>query len=163
MEYTDGPVVPVARSSPPPRSSSTKASIMPPSTRMSVPPPLRTRRPTSPTTSPSTRRTASRAYGRCCAWPVSKTPNGQAHQAGGHPDMPVSELRKWSFDNGIRPCSSPISADLAFIKTMPGATVERAVPARRCISSCRPIPGSSPSASPTRVISRRSPPKRCAR
>ena len=79
------------------------------------------------------------------------------------PDMPVSELRKWSFDNGTPAVFITDQPDLPFIKSMPGAPSSRAARARRCISSCRPIPGSSPSASPMRVTSPRSHPRPCAR
>lgn len=41
------------------------------------------------------------------------------------PNMPVSELRKWSFDNGTDAVFITDQRDLAFIKTLPGATVEQ--------------------------------------
>lgn len=41
------------------------------------------------------------------------------------PNMPVSELRKWSFDNGTDAVFITNQRDLAFIKTLPGATVEQ--------------------------------------
>ena len=40
-------------------------------------------------------------------------------------NMPVSELRKWSFDNGTDAVFITDQRDLAFIKTLPGATVEQ--------------------------------------
>lgn len=79
------------------------------------------------------------------------------------PDMPVSELRKWSFDNGTPPCSSRISRIFRSSSRCREPPSSRAARARRCISSCRPIPGSSPSASPMRVTSPRSHPRPCAR
>jgi len=44
------------------------------------------------------------------------------------PDMPVSELRKWSFDNGTPAVFITDQPDLPFIKSMPGATVEPCSP-----------------------------------
>ncbi|WEV63281.1 WYL domain-containing protein [Bifidobacterium sp. ESL0732] len=41
------------------------------------------------------------------------------------PDVPVAELRKWSFDNGTPTVFITDKPDLPFIKTLPGATVER--------------------------------------
>ena len=41
------------------------------------------------------------------------------------PNMPVSELRKWSFDNGTDAVFITDQRDLAFIKTLSGATVEQ--------------------------------------
>ena len=41
------------------------------------------------------------------------------------PDVPASELRKWSFDNGTDAVFITDQRDLAFIKTLPGATVEQ--------------------------------------
>ncbi|WEV41345.1 WYL domain-containing protein [Bifidobacterium sp. ESL0682] len=40
------------------------------------------------------------------------------------PDVPVAELRKWSFDNGTPTVFVTDQPDLPFIKTLPGATVE---------------------------------------
>ncbi|WEV65014.1 MULTISPECIES: WYL domain-containing protein [unclassified Bifidobacterium] len=40
------------------------------------------------------------------------------------PDVPVAELRKWSFDNGTSTVFITDKPDLPFIKTLPGATVE---------------------------------------
>ncbi|WEV68546.1 WYL domain-containing protein [Bifidobacterium sp. ESL0775] len=40
------------------------------------------------------------------------------------PDVPVAELRKWSFDNGTPTVFVTDKPDLPFIKTLPGATVE---------------------------------------
>ncbi|WEV52230.1 WYL domain-containing protein [Bifidobacterium sp. ESL0704] len=40
------------------------------------------------------------------------------------PDVPVAELRKWSFDNGTSTVFITDKPDLAFTKTLPGATVE---------------------------------------
>lgn len=39
--------------------------------------------------------------------------------------MPVSELRKWSFDNGTAAVFITNQADLPFIDRLPGATVEQ--------------------------------------
>ena len=40
------------------------------------------------------------------------------------PNMPISELRKWSFDNGTAAVFITDQHDLPFIKTLPGATIE---------------------------------------
>lgn len=40
------------------------------------------------------------------------------------PDVPVSELRKWSFDNGTECVFITDSKDLPFVKTLAGASVE---------------------------------------
>lgn len=40
------------------------------------------------------------------------------------PDVPVGELRQWSFDNGTAAVFVTDQGDLPFIKTLPGATVE---------------------------------------
>ncbi|MBB2954805.1 putative DNA-binding transcriptional regulator YafY [Bifidobacterium commune] len=40
------------------------------------------------------------------------------------PDVPVSELRKWSFDNGTPTVFITDKRDLPFVKTLSGATVE---------------------------------------
>ncbi|MCI1832133.1 MAG: WYL domain-containing protein [Bifidobacterium sp.] len=40
------------------------------------------------------------------------------------PDVPISELRKWSFDNGTAAVFITDTPDLHFIKTLPGAGVE---------------------------------------
>ncbi|MDC7284438.1 WYL domain-containing protein [Bifidobacterium thermophilum] len=40
------------------------------------------------------------------------------------PDVPVSELRKWSFDNGTQTVFITDQPDLPFTKRLPGATVE---------------------------------------
>ena len=40
------------------------------------------------------------------------------------PDMPLSELRKWSFDNGTAASFITDAKDMAFVKNLPGATVE---------------------------------------
>lgn len=94
---------------------------MPPPTRMSVPPPLRTRRPTSPKTRP-----IDKANGKPRIWQVLRLariekaelvkPTKQINI----PNMPVSELRKWSFDNGTDAVFITDQRDLAFIKTLPG-------------------------------------------
>ena len=41
------------------------------------------------------------------------------------PNMPVSELRKWSFDNGTEAVFITDQRELPFIKTLSGATVEQ--------------------------------------
>lgn len=41
------------------------------------------------------------------------------------PNMPVSELRKWSFDNGTDAVFITDQRDLAFIKTLPGRRTMR--------------------------------------
>ncbi len=40
------------------------------------------------------------------------------------PDMPVSELRKWSFDNGTATCFVTDSKNAPFIENLPDATVQ---------------------------------------
>ena len=40
------------------------------------------------------------------------------------PDVPISELRKWSFDNGTQTCFITDEPDLNFLKSLSGATVE---------------------------------------
>ena len=40
------------------------------------------------------------------------------------PDVPVSELRKWSFDNGTETCFMTDETELNFLKNLSGATVE---------------------------------------
>lgn len=40
------------------------------------------------------------------------------------PDVPISELRKWSFDNGTVAAFVTDQADLPFIKNLPGASIE---------------------------------------
>ncbi|EPI50010.1 helix-turn-helix transcriptional regulator [Gardnerella pickettii] len=40
------------------------------------------------------------------------------------PDVPVSELRKWSFDNGTQTCFITDEPDLNFLKSLSGATIE---------------------------------------
>ncbi|RSX53818.1 WYL domain-containing protein [Bifidobacterium goeldii] len=40
------------------------------------------------------------------------------------PDMPVGELRKWSFDNGTPAVFITDEPDLSFVRSLPGATVE---------------------------------------
>ena len=40
------------------------------------------------------------------------------------PDVPISELRKWSFDNGTAAAFVTDQADLPFIKNLPGASIE---------------------------------------
>lgn len=40
------------------------------------------------------------------------------------PDVPISELRKWSFDNGTQTCFITDGPDLNFLKSLSGATVE---------------------------------------
>lgn len=40
------------------------------------------------------------------------------------PDVPISELRKWSFDNGTQTCFITDESDLNFLKSLSGATVE---------------------------------------
>ena len=51
------------------------------------------------------------------------------------PNMPVSELRKWSFDNGTVPtrCSSPISAIWHSSRHCRALPSNNAVPVKRCI------------------------------
>ncbi|PKY96741.1 YafY family protein [Gardnerella vaginalis] len=39
-------------------------------------------------------------------------------------DVPISELRKWSFDNGTQTCFITDEPDLNFLKSLSGATVE---------------------------------------
>ncbi|PST46025.1 WYL domain-containing protein [Bifidobacterium callitrichos] len=39
------------------------------------------------------------------------------------PDMPLSELRKWSFDNGTAAAFITDTKDMSFVKNLPGATV----------------------------------------
>lgn len=40
------------------------------------------------------------------------------------PDVPVSELRKWSFDNGTETCFITDETELNFLKNLSGATME---------------------------------------
>lgn len=40
------------------------------------------------------------------------------------PDVPISEFRKWSFDNGTQTCFITDEPDLNFLKSLSGATVE---------------------------------------
>lgn len=40
------------------------------------------------------------------------------------PDVPISELRKWSFDNGTQTCFITDEPDLNFLKSLSDATVE---------------------------------------
>lgn len=40
------------------------------------------------------------------------------------PDVPISELRKWSFDNGTQTCFITDEPDLNLLKSLSGATVE---------------------------------------
>ncbi|MFP1711273.1 helix-turn-helix transcriptional regulator [Gardnerella vaginalis] len=40
------------------------------------------------------------------------------------PDVPISELRKWSFDNGTQTCFITDEPDLNFLKSLSGATLE---------------------------------------
>ncbi|MDK7063140.1 helix-turn-helix transcriptional regulator [Gardnerella vaginalis] len=40
------------------------------------------------------------------------------------PDVPIIELRKWSFDNGTQTCFITDEPDLNFLKSLSGATVE---------------------------------------
>lgn len=40
------------------------------------------------------------------------------------PDAPVSELRQWSFDNGTAAAFVTDRAGFAFVKALPGASVE---------------------------------------
>lgn len=40
------------------------------------------------------------------------------------PDVPVSELRKWNFDNGTEAMFVTDGKDLSFVSSLPGATVE---------------------------------------
>lgn len=40
------------------------------------------------------------------------------------PDVPISELRKWSFDNGTQTCFITDEPDLNFLKSLSGATIE---------------------------------------
>lgn len=40
------------------------------------------------------------------------------------PDVPISELRKWSFDNGTQTCFITDEPDLNFLTSLSGATVE---------------------------------------
>ena len=49
------------------------------------------------------------------------------------PDVPVSELRKWNFDNGTPAVFITDQPHLPFIKTLSGATVESCGAGRRCI------------------------------
>lgn len=41
------------------------------------------------------------------------------------PDVPVSELRKWSFDNGTETCFIADDTELNFLKNLSGATIEQ--------------------------------------
>ena len=41
------------------------------------------------------------------------------------PNMPINELRKWSFDNGTEAVFITDQRELPFIKTLSGATVEQ--------------------------------------
>ncbi|RBP99273.1 helix-turn-helix transcriptional regulator [Bifidobacterium xylocopae] len=47
------------------------------------------------------------------------------------PDVPVSELRKWSFDNGTAAVFVTDSPNLPFIKSLPGASVETCGPGQK--------------------------------
>ena len=40
------------------------------------------------------------------------------------PDVPVSELRKWSFDNGTETCFTTDETELNFLKNLSGATIK---------------------------------------
>lgn len=84
------------------------------------------------------------------------------------PDMPVSELRKWSFDNGTPAVFITDQPDLPFIKSMPGATVEPCSPGEKvhiivssdswfvafCIAHARHITAVAPETLRTMIVAR---------
>ncbi|BDR53020.1 WYL domain-containing protein [Bombiscardovia nodaiensis] len=47
------------------------------------------------------------------------------------PDVPVSELRKWSFDNGTAAVFTTDKPDLPFIKSLPGASIQADGPGQK--------------------------------
>lgn len=84
------------------------------------------------------------------------------------PDVPVSELRKWSFDNGTAAVFITNQADLPFIDRLPGATVEQCGDGKKvhlivssdswyvafCISHARHITAVAPETLRTMIIAR---------
>ena len=82
--------------------------------------------------------------------------------------MPVSELRKWSFDNGTPAVFITDQPDLPFIKSMPGATVEPCSPGEKvhiivssdswfvafCIAHARHITAVAPETLRTMIVAR---------
>ena len=82
--------------------------------------------------------------------------------------MPVSELRKWSFDNGTAAVFITNQADLPFIDRLPGATVEQCGDGKKvhlivssdswyvafCISHARHITAVAPETLRTMIIAR---------
>ena len=125
MEYFDGTGSTVASWWPPPRFSSTKACIMP---RLHG---CRFRRPKDKKAYVSKDKTIDKANGKPRIWQVlrlariEKAELVKPTKQIDIPNMPVSELRKWSFDNGTDAVFITDQRDLAFIKTLPGATVEQ--------------------------------------
>ena len=84
------------------------------------------------------------------------------------PDVPVSELRKWSFDNGTAAVFTTDRAGLPFISTLPGARVEKCADGEKihlmvssdswfvafCISHARHILAVAPETLRTMIVAR---------
>ncbi|KAB7790750.1 helix-turn-helix transcriptional regulator [Bifidobacterium leontopitheci] len=84
------------------------------------------------------------------------------------PDMPVAELRKWSFDNGTPAVFVTDQPGLQFIKSLPGATVEPCSPGEKvhvivssdswfvafCVAHARHITAVAPETLRTMIVAR---------
>ncbi|BAQ31382.1 helix-turn-helix transcriptional regulator [Bifidobacterium scardovii] len=84
------------------------------------------------------------------------------------PDVPVGELRKWSFDNGTAAVFITDGQDLPFTKTLPGATVEPCADGQKvhltvssdswfvafCIAHARHITAVAPETLRTMIVAR---------
>ncbi len=69
---------------------------------------------------------ASLVSGRCFASPASNMRSwSNPLKKLDIPDMPASELRKWSFDNGTAAVFITNQDDMSFIESLSGATVEK--------------------------------------
>lgn len=168
MEYTDGAGRTRRKVVAPSKIFVDEASTMPPSGPTCWTPLRRTGASSSHATSSSTRRTASPAHAGAQARPHRAREVIAPVKRVDIPDMPVSELRKWSFDNGTPAVFITDQPDLPFIKSMPGATVEPCSPGEKvhiivssdswfvafCIAHARHITAVAPETLRTMIVAR---------